>query len=84
MKRRLCLKITVILGNSKSHYCSRQEKKYIYIYEKESIVLKKKAREGKERRKVERAEKTFIHIWTARTFHMFRGLDVESLFVEPK
>ena len=51
MKRRLCLKITVILGNSKSHYCSRQEKKY--IYEKESIVFKKKAREGKERRKVE-------------------------------
>ena len=49
MKRRLCLKITVILGNSKSHYCSRQEKKYIYIYiyEKESIVLKKKACEGK-------------------------------------
>ena len=82
MKRRLCLKITVILGNSKSHYCSRQEKKY--IYEKESIVFKKKAREGKERRKVERAEKTFIHIWTAGTFHMFRGLNVASLFVEPE
>ena len=32
MKWRLCLKITAILGNSKSHYCSRQEKKYIYIY----------------------------------------------------
>ena len=39
MKWRLCLKITVILENLKSHYCSRQEKKY--IYEKESIVLKK-------------------------------------------
>ena len=40
----------------------------------------KKAREGKEKREVERTERSFIHIWTAGTFHLFRGLNVEGHF----
>ena len=45
----------------------------------------KKARERKERRKVEGTGRSFIHIWTTGALHMFRGLNVECLFfVKPK
>ena len=64
MKRQLCFKITTKLGNSKRQHYSRQEKNiyiYIYIYMRKGPLFKK-AREGKERREVERTGRSFIHI----------------------
>ena len=83
MKQRLCFKITAKLGNSKGQHCLWQKYIYIYICICKVGATVQKAREGKENGKTERAKKSFIHIWTVGTLHMFRGLNVEGHFGSP-
>ena len=75
----LHFRIIAKLGNSKRQHCS---KIYIYIYISWGPLFEK-AHKGKEEGKTERAGKSFIHIWTAGTLHMFRGLNVDDHFGKP-